>query len=95
MKEKNKARVEIIVKGIVQGVGFRFFILRKASELNLTGFVENLFDGSVLIVAEGEKYLLEELIDFAKIGPRYADVSFCDFVFKKYKNEFNSFEVRY
>lgn len=95
MDGKNKLRVEIIVDGVVQGVGFRYFILRKASELKVKGFVKNLDDGRVLIVAEGEKHLLEDLIKIAKVGPRSADVTYCNFKFTDFQNEFNSFEVKY
>lgn len=93
--ENKKIRVEIIVKGLVQGVGFRYFILRKARELELTGFVQNLHDESVLIVAEGEKYLIDELVKVARIGPVSADVNSCDVKVTEYKNEFIRFEIRY
>jgi len=95
MTQISKIRVEIKVSGFVQGVGFRYFILRKATELNLNGYVKNMMDESVLIIAEGEKYLLENLISEAKIGPRSANVTSCEYFFSEYKNEFKNFEVRY
>ena len=61
----------MIVSGIVQGVGFRYFIYRKAVELGLRGYVKNLFDGNVEIVVEGEKDKIQILIEHAKIGPRW------------------------
>jgi len=64
-------RAHIIVSGIVQGVGFRYFIYRKAVELGLRGYVKNLFDGNVEIVVEGEKDKIQILIEHAKIGPRW------------------------
>ena len=54
-------RVELIVVGRVQGVFFRASTLEQAQSLNLVGFVENLPDGSVEVVAEGPKYALEDL----------------------------------
>ncbi|MBL8016512.1 MAG: acylphosphatase, partial [Ignavibacteria bacterium] len=45
--------VKIVVSGRVQGVGFRYFIARYASELGLTGYAKNLFTGEVEIIAEG------------------------------------------
>jgi len=50
-----KLKLEIDVYGVVQGVGFRYFTRFHAKRLGLTGFVENVFDGSVHIVAEGER----------------------------------------
>jgi len=95
MTQISKMRVEIKVRGLVQGVGFRYYILRKGAELNLTGYVKNMMDESVLIIAEGEKYLLENLIAAVKIGPRNADVTSCESYFSERKNEFKNFEVRY
>ncbi|GAB4134460.1 MAG: acylphosphatase [Ignavibacteriales bacterium] len=93
--ENKEIRVEVIVKGLVQGVGFRYFILRKARELGLTGYVQNLFDGNVLIVTEGKKYLVDELVNAARIGPISAEVDSCDVKVSEYKNEFSKFELRY
>jgi acylphosphatase len=62
--------VKVTVSGIVQGVGFRYFIARIAKDLGLTGYAKNLFNGDVEIVAEGRNEFLEELIKKAKEGPR-------------------------
>jgi acylphosphatase len=93
--EIKQSRVEIIVKGIVQGVGFRYYILRKANNLKLNGFVKNLDNGDVQIIAEGEKYLLDELINYAKVGPVSSSVESCSVVLSEFKNEFKNFEVRF
>ena len=55
-------QMKVIVKGDVQGVGFRFATKHRANELHLTGFVRNLLDGSVEIMAQGRKEDLEELL---------------------------------
>ncbi|MEM2094278.1 MAG: carbamoyltransferase HypF [Candidatus Bathyarchaeia archaeon] len=60
--EKEKLRAEIIVKGIVQGVGFRPFIYRIAVENNLTGYVKNKGDASVEVVVEGKRNEVEKFI---------------------------------
>jgi acylphosphatase len=70
-----QARVHIIVEGLVQGVGFRWFVARRAQALGLRGFVSNLYDGNVEIKAEGDRSLLEELIGQVKVGPRSAHVT--------------------
>lgn len=67
--------VHIIVEGLVQGVGFRWFVARRADSLGLKGWVRNLPDGRVEIHAEGERGLLEELISAVKVGPRSAQVT--------------------
>ena len=63
-------RAEILVNGLVQGVGFRYFVVREAQRLGLTGYVQNLFTGEVLTVVEGEKALVEEMINKLRIGKR-------------------------
>jgi len=90
----SQVRAEIVVNGLVQGVGFRYFVLRKANELNLYGFTKNQYDGSVIIVVEGEKYLIENLYKELKIGPMRADVKSSKIKLSKFENEFSSFEVR-
>ncbi len=92
---ENLKRAEIIVDGVVQGVGFRYFVIRKAQKLKLKGFVQNLFSGEVLTVVEGEKFLIEELFNEIKIGPSNASVTKFDIQWSEYKNEFKNFEVRY
>lgn len=88
-------RVEIIVNGLVQGVGFRYFVVRTAKQIGLNGFVKNLPTGEVLTVAEGEKYLLDELVEKVKIGPMHAHVKKFHVEWSESKNEFNNFDVRY
>jgi acylphosphatase len=68
------ARVHIVAEGLVQGVGFRWFVLRRAEGLGIKGWVRNLYDGNVEIEAEAERSMLEEFIKEVKIGPRSAQV---------------------
>ncbi len=65
----------MIVEGLVQGVGFRFFVARHAEALGLKGYVSNLYNGNVEIEAVGERGMIEELIKHVKVGPRSAHVS--------------------
>ncbi len=67
--------VHLIVSGVVQGVGYRFFAIRKAEAYGLNGFAKNLIDGSVEVVAEGDKGLIEEFIKDLRRGPISAHVS--------------------
>ncbi len=89
-----QSRAEIIVNGLVQGVGFRYFVYREAKDLGLKGFVNNLYTGEVLTIAEGEKALVEELITKLKIGPMHAVVKDCFIEWKQTTNEFDTFEIR-
>ncbi|MCS7067613.1 MAG: acylphosphatase [Meiothermus sp.] len=71
-------RITVLVSGQVQGVGYRQFTRRKAFELGLCGYAENLSDGRVEVVAEGEKTDLEHLIYLLRQGPRGARVEHLD-----------------
>lgn len=63
-----------LVSGRVQGVGFRWFVARRARELAVTGFVRNLPDGRVEVVAAGEPGALEMLCRVLHEGPPAARV---------------------
>lgn len=65
----------IIIKGKVQGVGYRFNAQAMAHKLNLTGFVRNQHDKSVLACAEGEEEEVNKFIEWCYTGPRWADVT--------------------
>jgi acylphosphatase len=62
-------RLEASVRGRVQGVGFRFFVVREAIALGLDGFVANERDGSVRVVAEGPRPDLDALLERLEAGP--------------------------
>ena len=62
------------IGGRVQGVGFRYFAQRAASELGLTGYTRNLDDGRVEVYAAGPEECLSELAGMLHRGPRWADV---------------------
>lgn len=64
-----KMRIEVYVEGFVQGVGFRYFTQRIAKEIGVKGFVKNLPDGRVYIVAEGDYEQLDKFLSYVKKGP--------------------------
>jgi acylphosphatase len=90
-----EVRAEIVVNGLVQGVGFRYFVMREAQKLGLNGYVKNLYTGEVLTVVEGEKAIVEEMIKKLKTGPIHASVKSCKVDWQETKNEFTDFEVRF
>ncbi len=65
----------ILVKGKVQGVNYRYNAQAMAHKLNLTGWVRNQHDGSVLAHAEGEEENVHRFIEWCNMGPRHADVT--------------------
>lgn len=91
----NFVKAEITVSGLVQGVGFRYFVYSKAQNLGLTGYTKNLFSGEVYTVVEGEKYLVDELIDYIKIGPSRSHVRKHSINWFECKNDFSTFEIKY
>ncbi len=88
-------RAEIIANGLVQGVGFRYYVNQHAKSLDLAGYVKNLYTGEVLTIVEGERYKIEELFKRIKIGPSYSRVTKVTIDWEEPKHEFKSFEVRY
>ena len=62
------------VRGQVQGVGYRYYVLREAEGRRVTGYVRNLADGSVEVVAEGSDEGLKELEDRLREGPAFSHV---------------------
>ncbi|MBS1647920.1 MAG: acylphosphatase [Bacteroidetes bacterium] len=65
----------IVVKGFVQGVSYRFATLNKALELGLSGFVKNAANGDVYIEAEGAEENINKLIEWCYVGPTQAKVT--------------------
>ena len=90
------ASVRVIVYGYVQGVFFRAFASRRATELGLTGYVRNLSGGEAVEVnAEGEREKLQELIDFLRVGPPAARVEKVETNWSDYSGSYSSFGIRY
>ena len=84
-----------IVYGRVQGVFFRAFVSRWATELGLAGYVRNLPGGAVEVQVEGERKQLEKLISYLKAGPPAARVEAVVTNWSKYTGNYTGFNVRY
>jgi len=89
------ARLTAIVTGLVQGVNFRWFTQRRASDLGLVGHVRNRSDGSVEFVAEGPRDALERLLDAVRIGPSSAVVENVQVHWDAPTGEFRRFEIHF
>ncbi len=85
--------IKIIVHGIVQGVGFRMFILNEARRIGVKGYVKNNMDGTVEIVAQGTSEQVEMLIDAAKRGPLHSRVDRIDIEDFDVMKDFNDFKI--
>ncbi len=89
-----KSRVNIMLFGKVQQVGFRQAALKYAQEHGITGWVSNTENGNLAINAEGNNLEIKKFIDWCKKGPESAKVERCEAYYTKYKDEFTKFEVR-
>ena len=87
-------RLEASVRGVVQGVGFRFWVVKRAGALGLTGWVANELDGSVHCVAEGPPKALDELEALLRAGPIGSVVRDVSAVRMPATNTFTGFGVR-
>ena len=87
------ASVHLIVRGRVQGVGFRYWVDRRARGLGLHGVVRNLAGGEVEVEAEGERARLEDLVAAVKQGPANARVDDIDVEWGTFRGAFHGFEI--
>ena len=87
--------VEILVSGRVQGVGYRYFALRKAKSLNIKGTVQNLWSGKVKIIAQCEETSLKIFLKELKKGPIMSYVSKLEISELSSTKEYNDFRVKF
>lgn len=92
---EEKSRAHLIVKGRVQGVFFRAHAQETATRLGLTGWVRNMDDGGVEIVAEGKKPVIEKLVEWCQAGPPSARVLSVHVEWEEQTGEFDYFEITY
>lgn len=90
-----KARCKVIVRGMVQGVNFRYYTQRQAMRAGVTGWVRNLPDGSVAGVFEGEEQDVEAMVQWCRHGPPSAEVTELIVQPEEYRGEFSSFSIKF
>jgi acylphosphatase len=90
---EERARIWLRIKGRVQGVGFRYSAVDEARRLGLSGWVRNLPDGDVELVAEGPKGTLQRLATWAHVGPLGALVTDVEEKWLPYAGEFDTFRI--
>ncbi len=89
------ARVHARVHGYVQGVNFRYYTVRTARQLDVSGWVANRRDGTVEAVAEGSRDALEAFVDFLHEGSPSASVQDVEIEWETPTGQFDDFRVRY
>ena len=90
-----QASLHAVVYGRVQGVFFRAFTARRATELGLAGYVCNLPERAMEVEAEGERKQLEKLIGYLKAGPPGARVEKVAVNWSEYTGKYAGFNVKY
>ena len=85
----------IVVSGMVQGVGYRYFVMRIARRMELTGWVRNLQSGEVEIEVEGARGLIETLIKELQTGNSWAVVRDIQVHFKKFQGKYTGFDITF
>ena len=93
MAKKSIERLQATVYGQVQGVSFRYYTRATAIDLGLTGWVANRYDGSVEVVAEGPRAMLDRLLEFLQQGPSMARVDQVQHEFLPATLQFKHFSI--
>lgn len=76
--DDDEIRMHVIVTGLVQGVGFRYFTVMQARGIGVGGWVRNLNDGSVEVEVQGRRLAVAKLLSWLKVGPKWAHVESID-----------------
>ena len=87
--------VHVVVSGVVQGVGYRYYVQQEARKLGLNGFVRNRYSGDVEVEAEGDRGLLEELIQSLQLGPPASNVRGLKIDWHEARGGHDSFQVTF
>jgi len=88
-------QAHIIVSGRVQGVGYRYFVMRLARKYRLTGWVRNLMTGEVEIEIEGNRGLIESMIQALWTGNAWAAVRNIQTTWESFSGKYKAFDIKY
>jgi acylphosphatase len=95
MSQNDRQEVHARVRGVVQGVGFRDFVMRHASALGLRGYTRNTESGDVEVVAQGPRPALERLLALVRQGPSAAAVDEVQTTWQKPTEHLRGFTIRW
>jgi len=87
-------RIESVISGKVQGVGFRYSVLKASKNFKINGFVKNLETGEVQVISEGEKQELENFLNTVR-NFSFTEITEVKTKWKKFQDEFKKFEIRH
>jgi len=90
-----KARVHVVISGLVQGVFFRHYTRKYAIQYDLTGWVNNRLDGRVEAVFEGDEQNIQLMLDWCHSGPPSAKISGVQITREVPTNSFPDFRIIY
>jgi len=91
---ENMVRVYIKLTGRVQGVAFRYYARSMACRLGVKGWIRNMINGDVEVMAEGNKENISRMIEWCKKGPRMAHVEDITLSWLPYTGEFLDFNIK-
>lgn len=94
MEAEETTRLHAKIEGYVQGVSFRYFVIKIAINLGITGWVRNRYDGSVEVLAEGKRSTLDKLLSELRKGPPSAVVTGLDHEWQPATKEFTDFNIQ-
>lgn len=83
------------VRGRVQGVGFRYFVVHRGLGLGLRGYARNTGEGDVEVLAQGPRPVLEHLLALLQRGPAAAEVCEVEVRWREPSNHFSGFHIRF
>ena len=89
-----ESRAQVYVRGLVQGLGFRYETWKHANRFGVTGWIRNLSDGCVEAVFEGEREKIERIIEFCRKGPPGAEIQSIEVKWELFRGEFDRFLVK-
>ena len=90
---EKKVRAHAVISGWVQGVGFRFELMRSAQKYGVFGWAGNKQDGTVEAVFEGDKQRIVKILKWCEEGPHFAKVHHMDVEWENYTDEFRKFDI--
>jgi acylphosphatase len=88
-----KKRAHLTISGRVQGVCFRMYACEEAGQWGITGWVRNLRDGGVEVLAEGEEQDLARFVEWCRRGPSYARVTGVQEEYSEPRGDFDEFGI--
>jgi len=98
MSQNDKNSVEelyAVIRGEVQGVGFRYFVVQRGLALGLRGYARNESNGDVEVLAQGTRPALERLLTLLRQGPAGADVREVETTWRAPTEHLSGFHVRW